>query len=333
MKGLYHQQVLGFIAKNCGSRLSKEQVEICVSYLVYKYIWSSTKDIILTDLTRRADDKDEVQVMLEEGMVTVLVGLLSSHDREVQATVMWTLAGISKQLDGAQAIVDAHALDLVPQLLDSPNAWVLQWTCNMLDILFGMNHSLGRYWMHHNTSVQDEAIYALANISQKLDGAQAVVDAHALDLVPQLLDSPAEKVLQWTCNMLGQIGAILDVKPCVRLISLALHHNILVQTFAIYALTCISRQLDGACAVVDAHALDLVPQLLDSPAEEVLRWTCDMLGQIAWHKTLTRAILDVKPWVQLVFLALHHNTSVQDDIRKTVLWKFGRWLLDSGDLG
>ncbi|KAJ6613123.1 hypothetical protein B0H10DRAFT_2049570, partial [Mycena sp. CBHHK59/15] len=204
MKGLYHRQVLGFIAKNRGSRLSKELVEICISYLVYKYIWSSTKALILTELDRRAKDKDEVKVMLQGGC----------HGRDVQATAFWTLIGISTQLDGAQAIVDAHALDLVPQLLDSP----------------------------------------------------------------------AEEVLQWTCDMLAQIawhetltGAILDVKPCAQLVSLALHHNILVQTNAIYALAKISNHLDGAHTVVDAHALDLVPQLLDSPDDRVLQWTCKIL--------------------------------------------------------
>ncbi|KAJ6612541.1 armadillo-type protein [Mycena sp. CBHHK59/15] len=268
--------------------------------------------------------------ILEVKPCAQLVSLALHYNILVPTHAISAMANISNHLDGAHTVVDAHALDLVPQLLDSPAEVVLQHTCKMLAQIAQHKTLTGAILdvkpcvqlvslaLHHNILVQTYAICALAKISNHLDGAHTVVDAHALDLVPQLLDSPAEEVLQCTCDMLAQIawyktltGAVLDVKPCAQLVSLALHHNIIVQYLAIYALASYSRQQDGAHTVVDARALDLVPQLLDSPAEEVLQCTCDMLAQIAWYKTLTGAILDVKPCAQLVSLALHQNISVQ----------------------
>ncbi|KAJ6612537.1 armadillo-type protein [Mycena sp. CBHHK59/15] len=368
MKGLYHRQVLGFIAKNRGSRLSKELVEICISYLVHGRDVQAAAFQTLIDISTQLDGAQAIVDAHALGLVPQLLdspaeevlqwtcdmlgeiawhktltgaildvkpcvqlaSLVSHHNILVQTNAIYALANISNHLDGAHTVVDAHALDLSPQLLDSPAEEVLQWTCHMLGEIAWHKTLTGAILdvkpcvqlvslaSHHNILVQTNAIYALAKISNRLDGAHTVVDAYALNLVPQLLDSPAEEVLQWTCDMLGEIachktltGAILDVKPCVQLVSLASHHNIFVRKLAIYALANISTQLDSASTIVDAHVLDLVPQLLDSPAEEVLQWTCEMLGQIAWHKTLTEAILDVKPCVQLVSLALHHNIVVQ----------------------
>jgi hypothetical protein len=94
-----------------------------------------------------------------------------------------------------------------------------------------------------------EATWALSEIAQWLDGAQAIVDAKALDhvlispkpdisfdkatnyerLVVILLESPKSEVREWTCQLVGRLASHystapaifeLELKPCVRLVSL-----------------------------------------------------------------------------------------------------------------
>ena len=70
-------------------------------------------------------------------------------------------------------------------------------------------------------------MFALCEISNLPSGAQAVVDAKALDLVTQLLGSSDSYTRQHTCFMLGNLAkhestsqAVLAVEPCIQLVSL-----------------------------------------------------------------------------------------------------------------
>jgi hypothetical protein len=70
------------------------------------------------------------------------------------------------------------------------------------------------------------AIEALREIAKRVDGAQAVVDAKAVDYILILLESPGPRV-RWACMLLERLAghdfgarAILESGVCVRLVSL-----------------------------------------------------------------------------------------------------------------
>ena len=69
-----------------------------------------------------------------------------------------------------------------------------------------------------------EAVYALAYISNLPSGAQAVVNAKALDFVTQLLYSSDTYTRVYTCLMLGNLAkhestsqVVLALEPCIHL--------------------------------------------------------------------------------------------------------------------
>jgi hypothetical protein len=70
-------------------------------------------------------------------------------------------------------------------------------------------------------------VYALSELSRWSDGARAVIEAGALDLIDRMLESPALRIREWTCALLGNLashdftkGDILHANPCERLVSL-----------------------------------------------------------------------------------------------------------------
>jgi hypothetical protein len=64
----------------------------------------------------------------------------------------------------------------------------------------------------------------------------------------------------------------------------------------------ISGSFGGAEVVMDANALECVAKLLESPNEEVRRWTCDMLGELARHHTTAPAVWGINTCQPLVSL-------------------------------
>ena len=71
---------------------------------------------------------------------------------------------------------------------------------------------------------------------------------------------------------------------------------------AMFALSQIAVKLDGAQAIVDAEVLDDVLVLLESPSPEVRLWTCVLVGSLASHDSIAPAILELKPYKQLLSL-------------------------------
>jgi hypothetical protein len=56
-----------------------------------------------------------------------------------------------------------------------------------------------------NLAVSEIAAEALYRITTSPEGAQATVDASVLECVAELLESPNEKVRNWTRDMLGEL--------------------------------------------------------------------------------------------------------------------------------
>ncbi|KAJ6451311.1 armadillo-type protein [Mycena sanguinolenta] len=99
---------------------------------------------------------------------------------------------------------------------------------------------------------------------------KAFIDAKFLDSVPELLESSRPSVRTQACRLVGKLAshaqtttAVLKSKPCPRLVVLLRDKDIYVVHAALYALTQISRTFPGAKAVLNAKALQHVPELLD----------------------------------------------------------------------
>jgi hypothetical protein len=69
---------------------------------------------------------------------------------------------------------------------------------------------------------------------------------------------------------------------------------------ATYALTQISRSLDGAQAIVDARSPHHVSALLESSSAKVRKCGCMLVGRLAVHEPTAPAVLQLYPFRQLV---------------------------------
>ncbi|KAJ7024197.1 hypothetical protein C8F04DRAFT_1303019 [Mycena alexandri] len=139
--------------------------------------------------------------------------------------------------------------------------------------------------------------------------AQADVFSDLLGSYDILLDSTNIVVRHWTTWILAQLafhsltrGAVIAVQPCVRLVTLLGDGNVDVVEGACYTLSQISRNLDGARAVVEAGALDFIPELLESTNVGVQRWTSWILAHLAFHSFTRGAVVAVQPCTRLVAL-------------------------------
>ncbi|KAJ6613746.1 armadillo-type protein [Mycena sp. CBHHK59/15] len=291
-----------------------------------------------------------------------LVSLLAHHGSLVQRQAMYSLGCISEGAEEyARAVVDANVLDHAMGLLQSQDPHMLRWTCWMLGnvarrksltasvMALGPCPRLTSLLNHEDVGVNGKAIYALVGISDGSDeGGQAVVDANALDHVFQLLDSPDRDVVKSTCWMLGNIAsrqalsaAVVQLYPCARLVSLLEHRDSNVQSFAMYALACISEMSDqGVNAVAEAKALDsdlwppscvvswfsprrpVAAALLFVVAYEALevaalQWACWMVGNLAAQKSLNATVIDLDLCGRLVSLL---QTSYNDAVRENAIY-------------
>ncbi|KAJ7224886.1 armadillo-type protein [Mycena rebaudengoi] len=284
-KFMYHLDVRNFIKRQRGIPLSAETMEIYSSYLGCEYVAHLTKAEILWELQGRAGGDSEARLIVD------LLALV--------VTSAASVSQISNDLNGARAVMDANALNFVPDLLQSPNSQVRRNSCWMLGRLafrdFAVESVLAVTPCARLVSllrdteilVVGAATWALSHISSHLNGAKAVIDANALDFVPDLLQSPDS---EWS-----QSGGDAMRAPCGSAF-------ILVVGAATWALSEISRDLNGARAVMDANALSFVPDLLQSPDSEVRTHACCMLGGLAFRDFAVESVLAVTPCALLVAL-------------------------------
>ncbi|KAJ7753646.1 armadillo-type protein [Mycena maculata] len=272
-----------------------------------------------------------------------LVSLLRHKNSEVIEQATYALCIISWWLAGAQAVVDAKLLDHIEELLISSNEGVQKWACVLVGNLFE-HQSIAPVVLttrpcivfvallrHKNAEVIEEATYALAHISQWLDGAQAVVDAKLLDHIQELLISSNEGVQRSTCNLVGNLAShesiaphVLITRTCIPLLALLRHKNTEVIGQATYALSQISWWLDGAQAAVDAKVLDHIEELLICSNQWTQSYACTLVGDLASHESIAPAVLMMKPCPQLVSLLRHDDVQVIQEATYALYW-ISKW--------
>ncbi|KAJ7016506.1 armadillo-type protein [Mycena alexandri] len=91
--------------------------------------------------------------------------------------------------------------------------------------------------------------------------------------------------------------AVLAVRPCARLATLLRDGNVNVVHGAVYALSQIVRDLDGAKAVVEAGVLAFLEQLLKSQDTGVRNAGCWLLARLAFHSSTREAVVAIQPCV------------------------------------
>ncbi|KAJ7479227.1 armadillo-type protein [Mycena latifolia] len=162
-----------------------------------------------------------------------LVPLLRDTDIGCLKSAIYALSGMTNWPNGAQAAVDANILDYLKELLESSDDGVRKFTCWLLgDLARRKSTVLGvtlcmrlvAFLSDKDVEVVESALFELWRISLRPSGAQVVMDADVLHLLPGLLDSPNTQVRRWTCNMLGELARhdviSVTMKICEQVVSL-----------------------------------------------------------------------------------------------------------------
>ncbi|KAJ7439000.1 armadillo-type protein [Mycena latifolia] len=277
---MYNRQVLGFIKKNRGTPLSKPTMEIYSSYLAFKYLSPSTKATILSELDARVASENDARAVAESFCLDYVAALLDSPDTIVRISTWKVLGDLAQHESTVSAVLGVNPCVRLRALLSDKR----------IDVL-------------------ETAVCALAWIIRWPDGAQSAVRAQILDCLVELLKLPNKEVRRWTCSAVGGLAQHQSVVAtdfglqfCVRLVSLLSDEDTQVVENATYALSWITRSLDGAEAAINANTLKWIPRLLDSPNPLVQRWTCRIMGHLTLHPSTATAALKLNPCVKLVSL-------------------------------
>ncbi|KAJ7479289.1 armadillo-type protein [Mycena latifolia] len=206
----------------------------------------------------------------------------------------------------ACTVVDSLTLDLVEDLLGSPDAGVRASTCAIMTGLSRHKSSMTALLVvnpcprllsllrDENLGVIGWAAEALYRIAESPGGAQAVLSAGVLEFAPTLLESPSPGVRRWGCAIFGVLArnqytamTILATQPCMKLVSLLRDTNDTVIEGAVYALCEIAGSAEGAQAVIHANVYNHLAKLVASPNLGVRKWTRTMSEKLVHQKTTT----------------------------------------------
>ncbi|KAF7356829.1 hypothetical protein MVEN_01018400 [Mycena venus] len=288
---------------------------------------SSTREWSCKLVARLADQEYTVRAVLRLNPCLQLVNLLRDEDPEIVVGAINALSQIARLPDGAQAVVDVRALDLLA-LLKSPTPNVRDCTCTLVGAL-ASHESTGpaliepRLCMRLVSFLDDDefetinvATYALSQIARWPNGARAILDAKTLKYVSALLTSLSSSTREWSCQLVARLAdhectvlPILKLNPCFQLVSLLRDGNREVILGAMWALAQIARWSDGADAIVGVKALDLM-ESLESPNSNVRERTCTLVGTLASHGSASQAILKLKLCVRLVSLLRDDDSEI-----------------------
>ncbi|KAJ6526479.1 armadillo-type protein [Mycena vulgaris] len=249
MKLMYHRQALDYIAEHDGKPLSRDDMEIYASYLEFKHVSSATKTAVLRELTARVNSQNDHDAR-------TMVDFLSLHPPTPSSNhAIPTSASVCKQL--------------VSLLQDE------------------------------DFNVRMEALSALGLITSHPEGALAAIDAHVLDGVAELLESPITAIREQSFELLVAMAShkatapgVLGANICEQLVTLLRDENLRVIESAIRALYWITKSPEGMQAAIDANLLDHVTELLESRGWHTRNFMCSMLaahdGMLAKERALIR---------------------------------------------
>ncbi|KAJ7479237.1 armadillo-type protein [Mycena latifolia] len=242
------------------------------------------------------------------------------------------LTSIATSPEGAQTTVDANVLEPLPELLESPNTGVREWTCELLARL-AWQQSTRAAVLHEkpclqlvsllrddNLTVLESAAKALNFIVEAPEGARAAVDAKVLDCVGGLLEYSGVHVRCWTYNILEKLVPHTPTAVLTQLVSLVRNGNPAVMERAAKALHRIIASPTGEQAAMDATVFGCMLELLGSQNIRVRKWTCEWIAELVCQEAAKDTILGLQPCVPLVFLLRDENTDVIQAAVQALYW-------------
>ncbi|KAJ6506100.1 armadillo-type protein [Mycena vulgaris] len=266
--------------------------------------------------------------------------------RGVMEDAAHTLFWIIRFSEGPQ---EAILLDCLPDLLESRNFEVREWTCKMLGDLAshkptvpmladsGMKickrlASILREEARHGTplDVMESTLFWIIRLSEGLQ------EAILPDCLSDLLESGNFEVRKWTCEILARLLQQAPTPPAIA-DSVVKHFNQLASVLCEEPFhdTALGAMESAAEALVwslrfpeapqEAILLDHLLDLLESRNFEVRKWTCEMLGDLACHKVPMIANSGMKICKRLTSLLREeafHGTArgVMEDAAHTLFW-------------
>ncbi|KAJ7494163.1 armadillo-type protein [Mycena latifolia] len=278
MRLMYHRQALGFMKSNNGLPLTPETLEIYWSYMSWKYVSTSTKLVILEELKTRARSEEDARVLINSNMVYRILEFLRS-------TSYFGKLDLRSKSEAILRIL-AHHIKSISVAVSEPLVALLR-----------------------DSDVDDTRLvfYLLRSIAYSPAGAEGVVAANMLHYLLDGLGSPSPDIRKAACLLMETLmkhqstaAAVIDLNPCKQLVAISSTAGTAEASYASYVLVAIANWPDGAEAAVAAHVLDHVPKWLASPDDWMYSLGCQLVENLARHKSTAGAVMDPKLCAQLV---------------------------------
>ncbi|KAF8202692.1 armadillo-type protein [Mycena galopus ATCC 62051] len=235
------------------------------------------------------------------------------ENRGVRESALYALAKFSHSREGAETVRHSDIWKCFPLLLDSLYSQSHRFTCQILGNLAAHGPAcavlltltsyarISVLLRDSNDQVQRCAAYALSKLTRWPQGAQAAADARVLEYVLEPLQSQDAEVLKWTCQIIGNVLSLkytsageLSTELCALITVLLRHEDKDVCKSVLALLPTLTQRAQGAQVAGDVKILEYVSEALLSPDAEVLKWTCEMLGNLVLLKCTSVAELSTE---------------------------------------
>ncbi|KAJ7476485.1 armadillo-type protein [Mycena latifolia] len=271
-----------------------------------------------------------------------LVAQLRDSNFGAMASCLFALTRITDSPNGAAAAVEAGAPHLVANLLESPIPAVRNHACEILvdvwddfisELAFGALIRIAHWPGGAEAAVAAKVLDSCAEwlgspvdwvrrITNTADGAQAAVAAKVLRHVTHRLMSSVPQIRISTCELLVKLArhqsiaaAVLDIKPCERLVALLIDNDVAAEAF--HALCNIANSQDGAEAVVASKVRDHLAEGVVSHAPDIQGAAWTFLHRPQAYESTAAAVLAIIPCERL-------GTLLSDSDGWVVIDTFGR---------
>ncbi|KAJ6592636.1 armadillo-type protein [Mycena capillaripes] len=226
--------------------------------------------------------------------------------------------------------------DLIEELLYLSDAQIRRHTCKILGILAAFDDStpwcletctrLVALLSDEDREVHESAFQAFVRISESPDGVQAVLDTRIWEFFPERQNSSNSTIYQLAHHILENLIAhevaslktegsrsfyflFVFSKPCALR---CLDSDTDRRRGAIYALSQMSYWSEGAEAAAETGVLEYLANLLNSAHAETRRWTCETLGNMAFHGSMSSVQMGVELCTQIISLLSDDDKHVRD---------------------